>query len=121
MLAISILAPHGMNIATGRKTIEVRSWKPDVLPVYNLLVVENKEALLLDGQSDPNGRAVAIIDIVEVNPWLPSQVEIACSTGWEPGYWAWTIVNVRPIQSLLPTMAKRKLYEVEIEDGFQLE
>lgn len=33
--ALSIVAPHGGNIASSRKTLEVRSWQPPSLPLLD--------------------------------------------------------------------------------------
>lgn len=114
MLALSIVGPHGSNIATGKKTLEVRSWRPESLPIRDLLIVENSRFLSSDNPTDLNGRAVAIVDVEEVHKWRPSEVEAACSNGWEPGYWAWSLSNVRPVTRGVTVPAKRKLYEVEL-------
>lgn len=112
MLALSIVSPHGKNIATGRKTIEVRSWLPAELPLRNLLIVENHSYLTESSPSDPNGIAVALVDVTEVHEWSEGEVEAACSEGWQLGYWAWSLSNVRPVSLPFPVAAKRKLYEV---------
>ncbi|WP_312911054.1 ASCH domain-containing protein [Stutzerimonas nitrititolerans] len=114
MFAISIVSPHGTNIASGKKTLEIRSWRPESLPVRDLLIVENSEFLSIDNPIDPNGKAVAIVDIEEIHEWQPSEVAEACSSGWKPGYWAWTLSNVRPISTEQVVPAKRKLYAVEL-------
>ncbi len=113
MLALSIVDPHGSNIAVGRKTLEVRSWRPESLPVRDLLIVENSRFLSAENPIDLGGKAVAIVDVEEVHEWQPSEVEAACSNGWEPGYWAWSLSNVRLITNGAIVLAKRKLYEVE--------
>ena len=59
-LALSIVAPHGKNIAEGRKTIEVRSWMPPRLPLRDVLIVENSVYLTREGQTDPEGVGVAL-------------------------------------------------------------
>ena len=115
-LALSIVAPHGRNIALGRKTIEVRSWRPPRLPLSDLLVVENDVFLLEDGQTDPGGWAVALVDVVLVEPWQPAHLTAACATRWEPGYHAWHLQTVRPFACPRPVLAARKLYEVEFDD-----
>jgi hypothetical protein len=113
--ALSVVAPHGENIALGHKTIEVRSWRPPTSSIKNLLIVENKIYLTQDGQIDFDGRAVAIVDVVSIEPWLPSQVVSACSTGWQPGYYAWHLDNVRPLNTLQKVMAARKLYDIDVD------
>ena len=112
MAALSIVAPNGRNIAIGRKTIEVRSWRPERLPLRDLLIVENHIFLNPDSPIDPHGTAVALVDITEVHEWSEHGVQAACSTGWQPGYWAWSLSNVRPVSEPFPVAAERKLYEV---------
>jgi len=112
-LALSVVAPHGGNIASGRKTLEVRTWRPPELPVRNLLIVENMKYLTEDGQIDEDGRAVALVDVRLVETWLPSQVAAACSAAWQPGYHARHLENVRPISSSTRVPAARKLYMLD--------
>ena len=40
--ALSIVAPKAIRIATGMKTLGVRSWQPEQLPLKDLLIVEIK-------------------------------------------------------------------------------
>ena len=115
-LALSIVAPHGRNIAIGRKTLEVRSWRPPRLPLTDLVIVENDVFLLEDGQTDPGGRAVALVDVTLVEPWQPADLAAACATRWEAGYHAWHLRNVRPLAYDRPVLAARKLYEVDLDD-----
>ena len=60
------------------------------------------------------GRAVALVDIEVVRPWQAHEVEIACASYWAEGYLAWVISNVRPFARPLDTIAKRKLYRIEL-------
>ena len=113
-VALSIVSPQGQNIASGKKTIEVRSWQPPALPIKDLLIVENSIFLTHENQVDPNGRAVALVDVRFVEAWLPSQVESACSSGWKPGYFAWHLHNVRPLARSPRVAAERRLYTVEL-------
>ncbi|ARN19780.1 ASCH domain-containing protein [Piscinibacter gummiphilus] len=115
LAALSIVAPHGENIAAGRKTVEVRSWQPPTLPIEDLLIVENSRLLTEDGQVDPDGVAVALVDVVSVAPWLPDEVAAACSAGWQAGYFSWRLGNVRPFSQRVRVPAARKLYEVHLE------
>jgi hypothetical protein len=114
MLALSIVSPHGTNIVEGRKTLEVRSWEPAELPLRNLLIVENRRYLTDDQPEDEEGIAVAIVDVLEVHEWHPSETEDACSSGWQPGYKAWVLSNVRRVSPGIRAPAKRKLYQVNI-------
>lgn len=115
MLALSIVAPNGRNIATGRKTLEIRSWRPPQWPLRDLLVIENRLFLNGEDEVDPDGIAVALVDIDDVRPWQPSEMDAACATEWRAGMWAWHVTHVRPVAGALRLAARRKLYEVEIE------
>ena len=112
-IALSIVAPNGTRIAQGRKTLEVRSWQPEQLPLKDIVIVENQNYLTQDGDEEP-GLAVAIADILAVHPWRKDEFEAACAGYWAEGYFAWEISNVRPINPPAAVMAKRKIYFIEI-------
>jgi hypothetical protein len=120
ILALSIVAPWGTRIAEGRKTLEIRSWRPDSVPIENLLIVENGRRLTQPDESDPDGRAVAVVRISEVHAWTPEEAAAACSE-YEPGWLAWTIENVRVIREPFPMIARRRIYEVEVDDTLLLD
>lgn len=112
--AISIVAPNGTRIAKGQKTIEVRSWLPTIPAGKDLLIVENKVFLREEGASDPNGKAVAIVQIKNVREYLETDIPAACASRWEPGYYSWELANVRPLVSDRSVLAARGIYEVEM-------
>lgn len=119
MLALSIVAPNGSNIATGRKTLEIRSWQPPSLPLRDLLIVENRIFLTGEDEVDPDGIAVALVDVDEVHAWLPSELAAAGATTWKAGLWAWHVTHVRPVSGTFRLAARRKLYEIELSDALQ--
>ena len=106
-------AKRRTRIAQGSKTLEVRSWQPEQLPLKDIVIVENQNYLTQDGDEEP-GLAVAIADILAVHPWRKDELEAACAGYWAEGYFAWEISNVRPISPLAAVMAKRKIYFIEI-------
>lgn len=114
MLALSIVAPNGLNIAEGRKTLEIRSWLPPQLPLRDLLIIENRIFLTGEDEVDPDGIAVALVDLEEVHAWQPWQIEAACADEWKPGLWAWHFTHVRPVRGAVRLNACRKLYQVEV-------
>ena len=73
--ALSIVAPSAERIVQGSKTLEIRSWQPETLPLKNLVIVENLNFLTKDGDEEM-GRAVALVDIEVVRPWQAHEVEI---------------------------------------------
>lgn len=51
--ALSIVAPNGVRIAQGLKTLEVRSWKPDVRPLnVTVRVLAKRKLYKLDMEHD---------------------------------------------------------------------
>lgn len=64
--ALSIVAPAGQRISIGKKKLEIRSWQPASLPLKDLLIVENKNYLIQDGDEEI-GRVVAIVDIEAIH------------------------------------------------------
>lgn len=113
--ALSVVAPAGAKIRAGRKTIEVRKWQPDVVPLRDLLIVENDTRLSRRGvQEDPNGRAVALVDVVAVTPWREEDLAAATAPFGEAGWLAWHLENVRPVDLDQPVTARRRIYELEL-------
>ena len=84
-----------------------------MLPLKDLMIVENQHFLLNDGDEDV-GFAVALVDIESVHPWQSDEVDAACATYWAEGYLAWLISNICPVAQPLHTIAKPKLYRIEL-------
>lgn len=114
MLALSIVAPNGLNIAEGRKRLEIRSWKPPQWPLRDLLIVENRIFLTGEDEVDPDGIAVALVDVDDVHAWQPGELDAACAREWKPDLWAWHVTHVRPVRGAIRVDACRKLYQVEV-------
>ncbi len=116
MKAISVVSPAGQLIASGKKTLEIRKWIPDISANEPLLIVENLNYLINEGQVDI-GRALAVVNIKAVRPFIPDDMEAACASYFEEGWLAWEMINVRPVISLLPVSAERKIYNVALPKG----
>lgn len=113
--ALSVVAPAGAKIRDGRKRIEVRQWRPDELPLRDLLIVENEMRLSSKGvREDANGRAVALVDVVAVSDWKENELEAATAPYWEPGWLGWRLENIRPVDYPYPVPARLRIYEVEL-------
>lgn len=116
--ALSVVAPWGQRIAEGIKTIEVRSWTtPELGPQDDLLIVENSQYLMNDGETDPNGLAVALVKIREMRDFRPEDMTASCASRYEDGWFSWILHDVRPIRKEIPVFAARKIYELEIQDS----
>ncbi len=112
--ALSIVAPGGDRIASGQKTLEIRSWQPPQWPMRDLLIVQNTRYLRQDGECDPDGVALALVDVLRVAAWTPDELLAACASQWSPGYFAWQLHRVRPLAHRPRVVAKRLLYEIEL-------
>lgn len=116
--ALSIVYPGGEKIASGEKTIEVRSWLPPADLIEEFIIVENRKYLRNDGEVDSEGRIVAFVKIKNVREYVPSDIPAACATRWEPGYYSWELCDVRPISSEAKVLAARGIYEIELSNIF---
>ena len=115
MKALSILQPGGSRIATGEKTIEVRGWIPDLADGEDLLIVESHQALTEEGDTDLNGRIVAVVKIKAVRPFTTCDMARACALVYEDGKFAWELTDVRPVRPPYgPVLAARGIYELDI-------
>lgn len=111
---LSIVYPSGTKIARGEKTIEVRSWQPPVDFEGDLLIVENKNFLRNEEDTDPEGTPVALVKIKKVRTYEESDISAACASRWEPGYFSWELTDVRPLNSTTQVLAARGIYETEL-------
>lgn len=118
---LSIVSPSGSRIRSGRKTIEVRRWRPETLPLRNLLIVQNDVFLNEEMTEDASGRVVAIVDVVKVRPWTEGDLERSAATEFEEGWLAWELENVRPAAYNRYVPAKRRIYETELNPKYLLQ
>lgn len=116
MKTISIVAPNGSKIADGIKTIEVRSWLPNLEPDEDLLIVENLKYLRSEGEIDLDGLAVAIVRVSKVRTFEKEDIPAACATSYAEGYFSWELSSVRKLIHPFVATAKRGIYETEVSD-----
>ena len=111
--ALSVVIPGGGRIAAGSKTLEVRRWAPPLGPTEDLLIVENGRFLREEGDEDPQGRAVALVRVAGWRPFTPEDIPAACASGFEEGWLAWALTDIRPIWPATPCRAARGIYLVD--------
>jgi hypothetical protein len=114
MKALSVVKPFGDWIAEGSKTLEIRSWIGDLRPDEDLLIVQNERYLLKDGETDPDGQAVAIVRVAQMRPFTLEDMAASRARSFAEGSFAWCLVDVRPLPERPPLLAARKIYEVEL-------
>lgn len=82
--ALSVVAPSAERIVQGLKTLEIRSWQPQTIPLKNLVIVENQHFLRNEGEQEI-GRALALVDIESIHVWQADEIEAACASYWAVG------------------------------------
>ena len=111
MKALSVVTRAGELIASGAKTLEIRRWRPDTCPLVDLAIVQNARRLTRASPFDPDGRVVAVVDVVAIRPWEPADAEASCST-WEPGWLAWELRRIRRVVDGPIAPAQRRIYDI---------
>lgn len=105
MKGLTIRQPWASLIATGRKTIEVRSWRTHYRGT--IVVVAGKRfdsvgrSLVTPAPRDAG--ALALVDLIDVRPFAKGDDESAAM--WDPGdseCFAWVLANPRPLRSIVP-------------------
>lgn len=117
--ALSIMKPAVENIINGSKINEIRSWVPDYLPLFNVIIVQNNNYLLNDDDVD-EGIAMALVDFTSVSPWtydifLKQNHQTTLNKQWKPGYFIWRIENVRPLPKAIPCEARKGIYILDLD------
>jgi predicted transcriptional regulator len=77
--ALSVVAPSAERIVQGQKTLEIRSWQPQTIPLKNLVIVENQHFLRNKGEQEI-GRALALVDIESIHVWQADEIDAACAS-----------------------------------------
>lgn len=79
--------------------------------------MENRIFLTREDQIDPDGIAVALVDIEDIDAWQASEFAAACASQGMRGLWAWRVSHVRPIGGCVRAEARRKLDEMGVSDA----
>ncbi|WKV51076.1 ASCH domain-containing protein [Dickeya fangzhongdai] len=112
--ALSVVSPAGQLIASGRKTIEVRKWLPDITPDEDIFIVENTHYLMNEGEEEP-GIVVAVVNVASVRSFTPDDIPAAGASSFEDGWYAWELCNVRQLRADQYVRAARKIYYIEYD------
>lgn len=108
MKALSVKHPWCELIATGKKTIEIRSWKTDYRGP--LLIVSS-----LKPTWELSGKAVCIVDLVKIRKIRETDADASCCTEAYIDDYAWILENARPCEHI-PVKGRLMLYETDMED-----
>jgi hypothetical protein len=108
MRAISIKQPWANLIASGKKTIETRTWS--TLYRGEILLVSSKSPRI-----EPAGCAVALADLIDCRPMVKADEEAAKCPVY-PNAVAWVLTNIRAIKPF-PVKGQLGVYDVRITEG----
>ena len=119
MKALSVVKPWGTMIADEIKSLEIRGWAPEQLPMLSVALVQNNKRLTKNGDEDVDGEVVAVIDIVSCAPWVKEDCKFSgCDESeFEEGWLAWRLSNIRKLNNPVPATAKRKFYNLTGEEA----
>jgi len=103
MKALSVKQPWAGLIASGRKTIETRTWQ-----------TQHRGDLLICSSAQPegpdSGKALCIVRVVDCRPMTKQDERAACCHLYA-GAWAWVLEGVRLIDPV-PVKGRLGLYEL---------
>jgi hypothetical protein len=106
MKALSVKQPWANLIASGKKTLETRTWS--TLHRGELLIVSSKHPALA-----PAGCAVAIVDLADCRPMAVSDETAACCKLYD-GAFVWIFRNIRRVNPV-PIQGKLGIFDVDVD------
>jgi hypothetical protein len=109
MKCLSVKQPWANLIASGRKTIETRTWPTGYRG--DLLIVASKSPPI-----PPAGAAVALVELVECRPMVKSDEPAACCELYPKAY-AWVFRNVRPVRPVA-VRGSLRIYDADVQVDF---
>jgi hypothetical protein len=103
--ALSVKQPWANLIASGKKTIETRTWATEYRG--DLLIVSSRKPEIA-----PAGYAVAMVKVVDCRPMTERDEPAARCRKYE-GAWAWVLGDVRRIEPF-PVRGRLRLFDVRV-------
>lgn len=76
-------------------------------------IVENHNYLRNEGDIDPAGKVVAIVKIKLTREYVESDIPAAMASRWEPGYYSWELMDIRPVENSKTVIAARGIYDID--------
>lgn len=111
MRALSVRQPWASLIASGRKTIELRSWSTNyrgpVLILSGTGIWRGTEHPI-----GPRGVSLCVVDLVDVRPVTPEDAAAACIVPPEGFDFAWELRDPMAVK-MLPVKGKLGLYRLD--------
>lgn len=110
---LSVKQPWASLIASGRKTVELRSWSTKYRgPV--LILAGSGIWRGTEYPTGPRGVALCVVDLADVRAAAPDDTAAACIVPPEGYGFAWVLENPRPVRPV-PVKGRLGLYRASAE------
>jgi hypothetical protein len=103
--AISLKQPWASLVATGKKTIETRTWPTKYRG--DLVICSSQNPKIA-----PFGKALCIVELYDVRPMETKDEKKACIKVY-PKARAWLLRNLRPIDPPIPVKGSLGIFNLE--------
>jgi len=97
MKALSIKQPWASLIASGQKTIELRTWHVDYRGDL-IICASSTPRRGTPYELGPLGVALCVVTLDDIVPASDLDAVAACESSIKPGEYAWHLSNVRPFE-----------------------
>lgn len=112
MKALSVRQPWASLIASGRKTIELRSRPTRHRGPLLICAAQNADARHVAAWTDgPRGVAVCVVEVVDCRPATSADDAAACHPA--AGLWAWVLADPRVITPR-PVRGQLAMFDVDL-------
>jgi hypothetical protein len=113
--AISLSQPYASLVASGKKTIETRTWATKYRGPILICASQNVERWD-DNTNDwmPCGVALATATIVNCRPMTIADEAAACCKIY-PKAVAWELVDTKPLEKPFPVKGKLGVFDVDVQ------
>ena len=104
--AISLKQPWANLVATGKKTIETRTWPTKYRG--DLVICSSQNPKI-----EPYGKALCIVELYDVRPMEEKDEKKACVKVY-PKAQAWFLRNLRPIDPPIPVKGSLGIFNLKL-------
>lgn len=120
MRALALKQPWASLVASGRKTIELRSWRTTyrgpLIVVASMKTHPHLDARALgidDMKALPHGVVLAVVDLVDVRPFARGDESCAFFDPGDDRCFSWTLRDARPLRKHVALVAKLGVFRVD--------
>lgn len=112
MKALSVRQPWASMIASGEKTIEVRTWSTNYRGPLVICVSKSPRISQL-----PTGVALVVVDLVDCRPIVQADAAAACCDVDPDREFAWVLASPRVLSEPTPVSGRLGLFDIAISSN----